>query len=259
MIKKLSLKFVLVFLVLVVSVIITSSCYASETFTYHDIYNITVDEGAGTVTIQDTVNNITKSYNCSTGFNNYSQYYIVVKYDSEDSSYPYTFNILFSNSFKWKNYGGYYCYVNISDLLLYYINADPTNSSNNSIVLMQTVTNPANEAFYLYGYTVDSSDVVFNYYCDETVIIYSNHTIYGRANTSKVLYEPSQLLSVDVTHEFQSDTSAKVNFTVNSAPEGAYLQYSLTGVEISTDLDAPVQLRNPVTYTPRSNKLSCKG
>lgn len=88
-------------------------------------------------------------------------------------------------------------------------------------------------------------------------IIYSSKDIYAKDDSSVCLWSNVPPLSVDVVHEFQSDTSAKVNFTINNASEGSVLKYSLTGVEISTDLTAPLQLRNPVTYTPRSNKFSC--
>lgn len=75
-------------------------------------------------------------------------------------------------------------------------------------------------------------------------------------DTDGNLFLSSQV--VDVSHIFQSDTSAKINFDYSSYGSNAsVLKYSLTGVELNTDLTAPIQLRNPVTYTPRSNKFSC--
>ena len=56
MIKKLSLKFVLVFLVLVVSVIITSSCYAEDTTRYNDI-GLLSDYGIEEITVDNISRN----------------------------------------------------------------------------------------------------------------------------------------------------------------------------------------------------------
>lgn len=63
---------------------------------------------------------------------------------------------------------------------------------------------------------------------------------------------------VDVSHEFQSDTSAIVTFDYSSYGTDYVLKYSLAGIEVSTDLTAPITLKNPVIYHPGVTNLQVK-
>lgn len=89
------------------------------------------------------------------------------------------------------------------------------------------------------------------------VVDCTTFNIYLNGPNGDLVYTPNRL-SIDVTHEFQNDTSAKVNFAINNAPEGAYLEYSLTGVEINADLNAPIKLRNPIRYSQGVTNLVVK-
>ena len=232
MIKKLSLKFLLVFLVLVVSVFITSSCYAvlsdisgiRETpFTSDDVYNEVASYG------------FTKDNSVLLVLSSSNSYTIWVISPSSELSY-------------------------VAEVSSGHTSGRAFNSSGSSVTC----------AYYKFYYSVSTSS-----FSHDGSVFPSNTTFVGmfgpfgyskvgdistitiKDYSGNIVYEPLPPQHVDVTHEFQSDTSAKVNFTVSNAPDGSILKYSLTGVELNTDLTAPLQLRNPVTYTPRSNKFGC--
>lgn len=241
MIKKLSLKFVLVFLVLVVSVIITSSCYADLSTTVKEV----------PFTLEDVYSSSNFEHywqDVAPDFDFYgNDYKLLVYYRAYDNIYIFKF--LYGNHADIASTNitpaGYIYYFDSSgaQLKVNYYTGQVNGDGSIRYILLNNSTDKLSDSI------PDGS----SYDCQ-----LANLTNFEIKYNNEAFYEP-QLLSVDVTHEFQSDTSAKVNFVINNAPEGAYLQYSLTGVKISTDLDAPVQLRNPITYTPRSNKFSCKG
>ena len=260
MIKKLSFKFVLVFLVLVVSVIITSSCYAAEEYTFKD-FNITLDKDAKTITALHVPSNMSQTYDISYGLDNYSDYYLQVndfnKY-SNMFSINYAFGLVFSNELDWKEYSNESLYAYCDQNQYVYFFQFIQWASNGNYVFQSPYSNVGfsdsenGSSYYKRGQYLLSLDYDYNYKYLDTEILTASHIITTPNGT--VLYSSQ---SVNVTHEFQSDTSAKVNFDYSLYGTDYILKYSLTGVELNADLTAPLELKNPITYTPRSNKFSC--
>lgn len=242
MIKKLSLKFVLVFLVLVVSVFITSSCYAAftednVTVVSLDNYNISLNDVYDYMISQDS--NFLSTYNNG-----------VVAFLSGDSEIRFVF---FSNASE------------ISSLALVPIS--------NESVETHRIMNDGSSSKYAYiarvyynfetntfsNYLTNQFGDILKWYSANgkfnfNVLDCTSYNIYFNDVNGSLLYEPSRV-SVIVSHEFQSDTSAKVVFDYSSYGTDYILQYSLSGVEVNSDLTAPIKLRNPVTYSPLTNLI----
>lgn len=220
MIKNLKIKFLICLFLLVTVFSVTSSCFAVDITTV-------VDSG-------------------------YTEEEIIQMFTSKGITIPNNYILYMEGPY---NYTRITLYENFAYL--------KKNSSDNYYYFY----NSSNQKITVNGYYIDASKGSFDNYevrtaswnklnvTDSNIEAVSTITIYD--SNMNIMYEPIGKMSVDVTHEFQSDTSAKVNFTVNNAPEGSILKYSLTGVEITTDLNAPLQLRNPITYTPRSEQFSC--
>lgn len=271
MIKKLSLKFVLVFLVLVVSVFITSSCYAEDTTKYNDIGPLSSD-GVKELTVTNTstskfYNGTSYSSTVSSWTNSYLNYVsngtakmLYFKYNGYTFCYlTHNHNSSFTNpgvGYMYKlttYYLGFSTYGCSGQLFVWnsdtqnwhYTNGDPT-------VADTTATSS-------YFDSINFNSVVLDIYCANSTEDYIRYN--SNSKSGVIIFDSSEYVppaSVHVTHEFQSDTSAKVSFDYSSYGSNAsVLKYSLTGVELNTDLTSPIQLRNPATYIPRSNKFSC--
>lgn len=251
MIKKLSLKFVLVFLVLVVSVFITSTCYAAYTATYgEEVLNspLSYNDIMSDSVISGYINSIAEKKD----------------FDASDIGICAVYN-------RGTNVYYYYLFFRHSEYSNLFV------TSNSSFTGFGFVKNNVHSTGYVFDFTYSETDgIVYGSYLNNYIdgnasisLTYFTYTwkanntlldflditnipIYQDLGQTVLLYEPV-FASVDVTHEFQSDTSAKVNFDYSSYGTDYILKYSLTGVEISTDLTAPLQLKNPVTYSPRSN------
>ncbi len=241
MIKILKSKFFICLFLLVTIFSVASSCYAYSFNTntiYEDVY---LDLAKENVTID--LDNLNYRIICFYD-SYYAQYCYFFIYEGEESSEglfdnTYTKCILESGQYRHKIY-------NSSGNVLNFYYQSVTIYSTGTI--RQVFGGDGSLKSY---YTSDGTGSKSVYYVvDSTEIDY-----YSNGN---LVYDAPERSVVKVIHEFQSDTSAKVIFTLNNVPDGSILKYSLSGVEISTDLTEPLQLRNPVTYTPRSNKLSCK-
>lgn len=205
MIKKLSLKFVLVFLVLVVSVFITSACYASESYTYGD-FDITIDKTAKTLTVVNNKYNKTKTYDISYGLDNYINYYFQVNdYIADTSSYSefYNFGLVFANDFSWytltSDSSTTYIYCH-SNSYCYYFNFFG-NSNKFYFGAPWTAGGFAeSSSYYKRGAYQLSLNSNFEYtYSSNTVILTSSHRI--TAPNSIVLYSPKADTSFDYSFE----------------------------------------------------------
>lgn len=246
MIKKLSFKFVLVFLVLAVVVFTVSTCYATPSTSTSSIISDTP------FSLNDVINSTAyKNYVNNTG--NFSNKTI------DDLDF-----LIFSGSLSTYNI---YIYFDKYPDGAYF---DKDSSSSNYFYIYDSSGNILNQYTSYLWLKYDVATGVFSTTAiNGSTSMFSNINLVNLTNfylsdlttlevkAFSLAYVPS-VANVKVTHEFQSDTSAKVTFDYSSYGSNAsVLKYSLTGVEINTDLTAPIQLRNPVTYTPRSNKFSC--
>lgn len=231
MIKKFKLKIFICMFVLVAVFSVTSTCFAAfdvstvETcdtpFTLDEVYN----EGASLGFTKDNSEVFTVF---STSLNKYTIWFI-----STSTGFSYL-----------KSEAPNYIYAVFSD------------SSGNEIDCHYYQFYYA-DGIYRHEYAINKTGDSANFFSRDGCFIGNISTAAVIDYTDNIIYAPNQL-SVDVTHEFQIDTSVKVNFAVNNAPDGTVLKYSLSGVEMSTDLTAPLQLRNPVTYSPGVTNLVVK-
>ena len=114
MIKLLKNKLFISMFLLVVCVCITSSCFATSTYSYDD-FEISWD--TNTLTLKNVPLNISHTYNLASDVSNYSNYIITycdVNNSSSVYSDFYTFGIVFCNEYSWKTYSGYY-YIDVDD------------------------------------------------------------------------------------------------------------------------------------------------
>ncbi len=276
MIKKLSKKLVLVFSLLTVFIFTVSSCYAYNSDRVNDIGSL---EDAGIPEISKTNINTRYMYNGNTigaASANYPTN-AISWFDSKDTK-----------AFYFKMHGYTFCIFGYE-----YTNSTYSFVANSGVGLIHTSTSyyngfsKINFSSYLFVYnnslgwcyTPGISDTGINYsssssticdfmsFYDNKLDIYCPNTTvdYFSVNTTtktldEVYFDASEYVSehVDVSHEFQSDTSAIVTFDYSSYGTDYVLKYSLAGIEVSTDLTAPVTLKNPVIYHPGVTNLQVK-
>ena len=267
MIKKLRLKFVLVFLVLVVSVFITSSCYADDTTKYNDL-GLLSDYGIEELTADNISKN--KFYNGSsygtgiTGWvagnvddlNNGTAKMLYFKYNGYDFcflTFDYETADIAGVGYL-RKYSTYYYGLMSFNCSKYLYVWNPTTSMWHWTMGDPTIAD--NSSSSVYFTSARFSDLVLDLYCVNCTGDYVSYN--SGTSTYSYIFDASEYVppaSVKVKHEFQTDTSAKVTFDYSSYGTDYILKYSLSGVEINTDLTAPVTLKNPITYSPGVSNL----
>ena len=241
MIKKLSKKLLLVFSMLAVVLFTVSSCYATPT-------SATASVQSAPYSIEDIKNSdIYKQY--ATQHPSWSNYL------SGDCYF-----LIYSNADGTKD--NIYIY-NVKDGTEY-IRSHPTNSSYLTIYNSSGIS--SNHPYLLIYYDYSTSSFVGTYDSSTSLSAntksfesYSNFvlrdiTTIKVVNAYGINFEPITE-HVDVSHEFQSDTSAIVTFDYSSYGTDYVLKYSLAGIEVSTDLTASVSLKNPIIYYPGVTNL----
>lgn len=244
MIKKLSKKLVFVFSMLAVVIFTVSSCYATPT--------------SATASVQSTPYSIEDIKNSDIYKQYATQHLSWSNYLSGDCYF-----LIYSNADGTKD--NIYIY-NVKDGTEY-IRSHPTNSSYLTIYNSSGIS--SNHPYLLIYYDYSTSSFVGTY--DSSTFMsattksfesYSNFvlrdiTTIKVVNAYGINFEPITE-HVDVSHEFQSDTSAIVTFDYSSYGTDYVLKYSLAGIEVSTDLTAPITLKNPVIYYPGVTNLQVK-
>lgn len=116
MIKLLKNKMLIALFLLVIGISVTSSCYATSTYTYDD-FEWSVDKTNNTFTITNIPLQISETFDIGYDVSCYSKYivsfYDINEYSSSFSEY-YSFGILFCNEYKWSKYGSLY-YIDTND------------------------------------------------------------------------------------------------------------------------------------------------
>lgn len=240
MIKKLSKKLLLVFSMLAVVLFTVSSCYATPT-------SATAHVESAPYSIEDIKNssayqNIVKNHSSFVGMEN--PLFLVYEKSDGLSDTIYIFSDKKSEEIidyiDVKN--SYYLYgYNSSDVI-----ADP--------------------AYFKMEYNHSTKEFTTNQSLGSTSVFngtgsFQNYSqfILRDITTVKVKawglnFEPITA-HVDVTHQFNANGSATINFDYSSYGTDYVLKYSLAGIEPSLDLTAPITLKNPVTYHPGITNL----
>ena len=241
MIKKLKNKFLICLFLLVTVFSVTSSCFASitnENVMSFDSLDLTMDEVFDYISTLEDENGTP-----------FSEIYNLNKY--------YAIYGVGTNSAR-------FCFTELDDfelLLMYEDDSLYYGTAYNSLEERQMNFSKL-DVFYKFSSksfsysTEDTVDVCFGCYPSD---IENNKLYFLDCGNVKISFETLdnnifEPIIVNLSHQFQSDTSAKIYFDLN-IPNGSVLKYSLSGIELNTDLTAPLELKNPVNYSSATSLI----